>query len=257
MASDWLGTAVLRGRTLVYAGAVGRTDLHAHHAFQIAVRLQSEIALRDAAGRCMSGAAAVVPCDVPHALETAGSAVLIFVDPDDVAGRRLRKLALGRDVCSWLCAGERLLRLASDERRTDVAALAAFAAEAVEELTGPLPPPGTVHPAVTSLLAELPSRLDGDVRLPVLAKIAGLSEGRLTHVFKEVVGIPLRQYVLWLRLQAVVNSLQAGASLTAAAHAAGFSDSSHLSHAFRRMFGLAPSEVAGSVRWITENPGRS
>ena len=252
MATGWLGTALLRERMLVYAGAIGPTGLHAHHAFQIAIAVQSDLELRDANGCAMAGKAAVIPCDVRHALETVGRALLIFVDPDDAPGRRLRQLELSTDVSSWFDAGRRLRDLRSDELTEPFDALSARSVEVVRQLTGPLPRPRTVHPAVRKLLAELPARLDQDVRLPALARLVGLSQGRLTHVFKDEVGVPLRQYVLWLRLQVVVTQVQAGASLTAAAHAAGFSDSSHLSNAFRRMFGLAPSDVAARVRWIAE-----
>jgi len=49
---------------------------------------------------------------------------------------------------------------------------------------------------------------------------------------------------LWLRLMRAVERFAAGASLTDAAHEAGFADSAHLSRTFRRMFGIA----AGSLR---------
>ncbi len=257
MATGWVGTALLRERLLVYAGAISSTDLHAHHAIQIAVALEQDLQLRDATGQAQTGKAAVIACDVRHAIEASGRALLVFVDPDDVRGGRLRQLPLDDSVRSWFSVGDCLHHLASPEVCDDFTTLSAIPDQALQELAGPLPQPDTPHPALSRLLAELPHRLDQDVRLPALAKLAGVSQGRLTHVFKDVVGIPLRQYILWLRLQKVVDLLQAGASLTAAAHAAGFSESSHLSNTFRRMFGLAPSEVAGSVRWVGEKPQRS
>ena len=254
MATDWVGTALLRERMLVYVGAIGATGLHAHHAIQIAVGLNENFRLRDGSGRSGGGRAAVIPCDVRHAIETGTDlALLVFVDADDAAGRRLRRLGSTGDVRSWFAAGARL-RQRQETVGKRVEDLGAISAEVIRELAGPLPQPENVHPAVSKLLTELPGRLlDQDVRLPALAKIVGLSPGRLTHVFKECVGIPIRQYILWLRLQVVVANLQLGTSLTNAAHAAGFSDSSHLSNTFRKMFGLAPSEVAGGVRWVTES----
>jgi AraC-like DNA-binding protein len=64
----------------------------------------------------------------------------------------------------------------------------------------------------------------------------------------------LRPYILWLRLQRAAAHLQRGESLTQAAHAAGFTDSAHLSHAFRRTFGMSPSEIAGVVDWVLPPP---
>jgi AraC-like DNA-binding protein len=64
------------------------------------------------------------------------------------------------------------------------------------------------------------------------------------HVFTESVGVPIRPYVLWLRLQRAACDLMAGASITAAAQNAGFSDAAHLTRTFRRMLGTTPSDLA-------------
>lgn len=58
-----------------------------------------------------------------------------------------------------------------------------------------------------------------------------------------------RGYVRWLRLRRVAGGLRQGESLTASAHAAGFSDSAHLSRVFRSTFGVRPSEIAAAVQW--------
>ena len=81
-----------------------------------------------------------------------------------------------------------------------------------------------------------------------LAEAVGLSEGRLVHPFNEQVGIPLRRYILWLRLRHVFYFRTLGHSLTAAAHEAGFADSAHLSRTFRGMFGMPPSVLFRSAR---------
>jgi len=79
--------------------------------------------------------------------------------------------------------------------------------------------------------------------LAELAARVGLSEGRLAHLFRRNVGIPMRQYRLWLRLGQAVRSISRGRSLTEAAHMAGFSDSAHFCRICRRMFGTAPSDL--------------
>jgi len=77
-----------------------------------------------------------------------------------------------------------------------------------------------------------------------LAAAVGLSAGRLIHLFTREMGLPIRRYILWLRLRDVLISAVGGASLTEAAHHAGFSDSAHLSRTFRGMFGFPPSAIA-------------
>jgi AraC-like DNA-binding protein len=80
-----------------------------------------------------------------------------------------------------------------------------------------------------------------DVSLEALARAARLSPGRLMHIFTDSIGVPLRPYVAWLKLQRATASIAGGASLSDAAHAAGFADAAHMSRTFRRMFGVAPS----------------
>lgn len=109
--------------------------------------------------------------------------------------------------------------------------------------------PTPVHPALTRLVRALPELLDADVRTAALASKVRLSEGRLSHLFGAEVGIPLRPYVLWLRMQRAMDALESGASLTAAAYSGGFTDAPHLTRVFRRMFGITPSEVRGFAEW--------
>jgi AraC-like DNA-binding protein len=251
VASRWTGAAYLTERFLAYAGPLGPTDLHSHHAVQVALGLEGPVCLRDSEGRAEQGEAAVVPRDVAHAIvEPTKHALLLYVNPESTPGRRIAALAIGAKTRSWFEAGAPLRRLQRSISLATSEALQQAAQDITRDLVGEAPRPTSVHPAVRRLLSSLPSHLDGDVRLPALADSVGLSAGRLGHLFTETVGIPLRPYVLWLRLQRAAVQIQGGASLTIAAHAAGFADSSHLSNTFRRMFGLSPSEVAEHVRWL-------
>ena len=58
----------------------------------------------------------------------------------------------------------------------------------------------------------------------------------------------LRPYILWRRFVSVWEHTMRGASLSTAAHAAGFADSAHLSRTCRRMMGIPPSllDVSGA-----------
>ena len=53
----------------------------------------------------------------------------------------------------------------------------------------------------------------------------------------------LRPYILWRRFLRVWELLSTGASLSSAAHAAGFADAAHLTRTSRRMFAFAPSAL--------------
>ena len=68
-----------------------------------------------------------------------------------------------------------------------------------------------------------------------------LSPGRFRHLFAAQTGMGLRPYILWRRLLRVWELAMSGESFSAAAHAAGFADSAHLTRTSRRMFGVPPS----------------
>jgi AraC-like DNA-binding protein len=85
-------------------------------------------------------------------------------------------------------------------------------------------------------------------RLTTLAARAGLSPSRFLHLFKAETGVPLRRYRIWNRIGAAVRANGEGASLTEAAHAAGFASSAHFSSAFRDMFGMMPSDLAKAMK---------
>ncbi len=113
-------------------------------------------------------------------------------------------------------------------------------------LGGPATGPRTFDPRIAKVLSILKSSMPDAPSAQELGEQVELSEGRLIHLFSEQVGVPLRRYVLWLRIRHIVFCLAIGKNLTDAAHEAGFADSAHLTRVFRSMFGLAPSQILRS-----------
>ena len=92
-----------------------------------------------------------------------------------------------------------------------------------------------------------------------LARLAGLSPFHLCHVFRELAGTSIYEYVLRERLaQGLHALLDGGDDITAIAFAAGFASHSHFTARFRRFFGCTPSalrrtmcsEKIGNIRKI-------
>jgi AraC-like DNA-binding protein len=76
-----------------------------------------------------------------------------------------------------------------------------------------------------------------------LAKCVHLSPSRFRHLFRTEMGMSVQSYLRWRRLMAALCTTAQGASLTEAAHRAGFADSAHLTRVFRGAFGTAPSTI--------------
>lgn len=237
----WGGAALLRPGVLAFTGSIGATDVHAHHAVQI-ITATTTLAVLDEHGARHVGMKVVVPADAPHRIEVgAQEGTVVFLEPESAPGRSAHSRAVR--------SGWTVTPVLSPTRRRALATV-------VDELIAHLAPvtadyaTAARHPAVDDALRLLPDLVAaGPVTGTELAAQLGLSASRLTHLFTEQVGIPLRRYVLWSRLRAAITRVQAGDDLTGAAHGAGFADSAHLTRTTREMFGLAPSVLSRHVSW--------
>jgi AraC-like DNA-binding protein len=76
------------------------------------------------------------------------------------------------------------------------------------------------------------------------ACLVRLSESRLTHLFREQIGMSARDWRRWLLMRKALFALYTGQSASAAAHFSGFADGAHLSRTCRALTGVTPSEIA-------------
>jgi AraC-like DNA-binding protein len=221
--------------------------MHSHHAMHCVLALDGELRVRTSrAGRWASAAGVLTPPDQPHALDARSAELLvIFFDPESDVGAELRPAIPGS--CRLLSRSERddLVRGAEDPQSLVRNGVDEWWRRAAKTLgLAPHRSARVLHPGVRKLLARLrASGVEEELSLEALASAVGLSPGRLMHVFTESIGIPLRPYLSWLRVQRAACAILAGAPITQAAHLAGFADSSHLCRTFRRRLGMSPSAL--------------
>lgn len=230
---------------LATRGPGSASGLHAHHALHLVIAVTGELRARQGrSGAWLRGAGVLTAPDVVHAIDARGGEIaLVFLDPESELGATLAELLDGS------------LRMLTSAERAQLLALAdppvlmrqggrEFARCAVETLGArPLAAARPIHPRVRKLLRLLRDNCESDLRLSPLAEAVGLSPGRLMHVFTESIGIPLRPYIAWLKLQRAAGAIAAGAPLARAAQSAGFADAAHMSRTFRRMLGASPSQL--------------
>lgn len=229
---------------LATRGSGGKSDGHAHHAMHVVLACQGTLRL-SVEGETIEAPGIVTAPDVPHALDAAGGEILlVFVDPESAVGAALLP-ALGAPVRALDDAQRTALVVDEAEALFGPEGLA-WTARLVALLAGdraPAPRPA-LHPRVRKVLRLLRERLpDGDVSLATLAAEVELSPGRLMHAFTTSIGLPLRPYLSWLRLQRAAAAIVSGAPLAQAAATAGFADAAHMSRMFRRMLGMPPSAL--------------
>lgn len=215
---------------------------HRHHCVQLVMAIRGTLLIRGGSeDRWMRCGAALVRPDAAHEVDARNTTVLIgFVDSESELGAALSERIEGDIYCiseaqvaRWRVALGRMPTEEHVERWVRTALLHRRR-------------PVRIHPGVSLVIRHLREKLgiSDDFSLRTLAGIASLSQSRFMHVFTESMGVPLRPYVLWLRLQRACCDLMAGANVTAAAHSAGFSDAAHLTRTFRRMLGMTPTDLA-------------
>lgn len=233
--SLWLMTSV--------SPAAQKTSPHAHHAIQVTIGLDGAFAF-EAGGRSVRGEAVAIAPDTRHTFELQGSAAHLFFEPDGRLGRAaIASLFPAGSVVAvprgLVAPAQAALRASSKITDAELIELGrAFVARLSGEAT-----PAPTDFRVQRMIAWAESRLGGTVGLEDAAGAVGLSPGRARHLFVEQTGLPFRAFLLWRRLNRALDRYAARQPLTEAAHAAGFSDSAHLSRTFRRMFGVAATDL--------------
>jgi AraC family transcriptional regulator len=224
-----------------------KTDPHRHHVVQVTLALTGRVEFDGNAERVAGVAIAIAP-DSLHAFEGTGLTAHLFVASDSQAGRKIvRGLFTNGSIASIpeSSLGDLPARLKTtfeDPRHTD-ADLQALGRALITRLSGGAVDVDAPDPRIEKLIAWVTERLDQAVSLSEVATFVGLSPGRTRHLFVQQTGLPFRTFLLWLRLVRALEIFAGGASLTEAAHAAGFSDSAHLSRTFHRMFGISAASL--------------
>lgn len=214
---------------------------HSHHCVQLAMVLQGKLRIRSGLGAAWRtcGAALVRP-DADHEVDARGRTLLIgFVDPESELGTVLRERIKG-DISPVPATQVEHWRLSLGSKLTPMLVERWVRQDLLNGRRQ-----ATIHPGVRRVLKYLRESLGKgkDLSLKALADVSGVSASRLVHVFTESVGVPMRPYILWLRLQRACYELMNGATATEAAQIAGFSDTAHQTRTFRRMLGTTPTEL--------------
>lgn len=232
---------------VLFIGPSPDNERHRHHAAQIclsltdALRFDDGITTRDLPG-------VIVPPDCEHRISAGTAPILsLYLEPESNDYNSLLAPWLQRTKGNGAHAVA--LSDASLTRLRDLYAVGGAPHHAWSVCASALG---------IGLTSAAPSRLDPRIRQAIdiirrepsashtvesLARMVHLSAGRFSHVFRHETGIAIRRFIVWVRIRQVIESALDGASLTQAAHAAGFADAAHMSHAFRRMFGFPPSSL--------------
>ncbi len=235
----------LYSEIVIFAGHDVATRLHSHHALEIILSFDSNATVH-ADGFDYEGKGILLKEDIEHATRSDGFAVFICISPESTLGKRL-KVVLRKEKLLILSSktvkqlknyvGELIANEHSEKE------IISFLTNALIQDITFVEENYTQDIRIKNVLDHILCNSNKPIEFKELLEIAFLSDGRLSHLFKKEIGIPIRKYILWCRVQQGIRYFLAGHTLTQAAHLAGFSDVSHLTRTFVKTFGMSPSQL--------------
>lgn len=241
--------AILNGLS-VYISRDIQTNVHSHHLLELVLAFDESFCISDTNNEICSTGIIIGP-DVPHQFTSnpGDYHVFIFLDPETEQAALLHKVfglnknplqSLDEEKTKHVLQGFKEWFFSSD-----------FSAESpqpvMDQLISALAPYHPFHPPLDARILHairyIKQNLDSELDIKTVAGEACLSESRFSHLFKEQIGIPLRRYILWCRIERAIRVIAGGVSLSEAAFECGFSDPAHLTRTFQEMFGVKPSQA--------------
>lgn len=231
------------GRTF-FCGPLYHCASHQHGAPVFLAGLYGKFRLRLYGGDWFWCRTAIIPAGVVHELDVGGEPITVLYLEPTVAGAEAFKPLLNntRSLGDALIGqgGEiNFLRDLYEDRYNS-----AWSADALKDLLGYAyrrAPPAVIDPRLAGVINYLFEHADDLTPVTAWAAQAGLSSSHFQHLFTQQVGVPFRRYRAWNRVRQAISEIVHGHNFTAAAHAAGFTDSAHFNHEFRKTFGAAPT----------------
>lgn len=241
--------------SVLYIGQSLDPEIHNHNAVQCCLALRGHLLLREKIDQEWQPChAAIIGANVNHCIRNPdGPIAIIYIEKTSTSFKTIVDFHCTTKGCTVRSSPMLLHHMPPNE--LGQALSSALQAEitiqqaqsmknaCLKYFEGQITAPTPLSPYLVSVLELIHSQMDKNLSGRVLAERAGVSESRLRHLFKDQIGIPIRRYVLWIRLRRVIEDALEGYTLTEAAHASGFSDSAHFTRTFKAMFGIPPSLI--------------
>ncbi len=241
--------------TILVVNKIVQAQVHSHNAIQITIALNRPFLLKTDAN-WQSYNAAVVNSNRPHQFDGGdGWQLFILLEAETSIARAIRqKLLQNNPVSAFHYQKDesfmRLMKAQSADKGEAVALAQQVFLGVIGQIIGERQQFVPMDDRVRRIIEEIRACPEQPAGIDAFAKEACLTKSRLIHLFKEQMGVSMRSYILWSRLLMAVRLAAQGVSFTDAAYKTGFTDSPHLSHTFKRMFGVTLSDLLKDSSYI-------
>ena len=238
---------------VIYLGDSFETSSHRHHAVQCCIALTGKLEIRwEGLEQWEECTAAVIGANVRHSMRCLNGLVcLIYLEKSSslfktILEYQYQNTELQKQQPALLLTEPfpaDLKRMLLDSRRssTEPKMTDHLKTECLKFFGGYISSKDIADPRIVKLLNLLNAQPRHSFSGHTLAQKINLSQSRMQHLFKQQLGLPIRRYMLWLKLRCALKLAFDGQSLTESAHSVGFSDSAHFSRVFKLTFGISPS----------------
>lgn len=241
---NWRGLVLVWDEQAIFLGHAADASLHESPAIKVCVALEGNFGLRTSDDEDWSDYdSAIIAPGQPHTIDgRQNRMVMLLLAPETRLAQPLAPIFSQNGITRLeLSVVEKIRATFADFDVTKPGAEPNVCHQMVEAIgSGDSLP---IDSRVAQSIEWIRSSREEGISVQEIASGVELSESRFSHLFTENVRIPVRRYLLWLRLRDAMHLLAQGRSLTETAHEAGFSDSAHLARTFRSLLGIAPSAL--------------
>lgn len=232
-------------------------EMHRHSAAHILISLKGPVRFQ-VDGQEMTGFGAVIPSGLPHTVCGAPdeegkpfsmpSLLLFLFDETTFVAQCIRESRLitekqAQTVLQWY----RDMREAADA----AAAYPSFLRKVLKELGLSDSLQAVGDERIRQAYVYIDEHIGSDMTVASIASHFCMSESRFSHLFRKEAGMSVANYLVFRKLYFTYLGLMKGKNITTVALDAGFSDPSHFAATNKRMFGIPPTAVSGSMKIIT------
>jgi AraC-like DNA-binding protein len=238
---------------LLFATNSMQTDFHSHYAATLAISLKEEITIETENSRETYRVALLGPNTYHRTISPGVEMISLLIDPETYEYRAISDSVRTGEIKrieykNFIPLVDRLWDFYNgfleDNAAWDLHIDLLQSVQVFKKLNTNL------DDRIVQIAKKIRSEIPDSIRMKEIGKDFSISEDRLIRLFKENLGIPLRRYLLWVRVLRATKLLKDGINLTEAAHSAGFSDSAHFTRTFKEMFGFVPSLFFGHLKSV-------
>jgi len=238
----------IRQQHAAFIGDFGFAAQHHHAAPVLLVGLSGPIRVQIGSTDAVQCRSALIDANVEHSVDCQGEhAATLYCEVDSLHAANLRNTFLNTEPFAFDIT-QTNFQTKRFEKRILAADLPALLKYTISEHQTP------IDPRIAACLDYIKTNPQYFANQSNLAEQVSLSRSRLNHLFKGHTGVSFRRFKLWSQLTHFMRDIHATNNITHSALNSGFSDSSHLSNSYRKIFGLTPSSILTNLDEFAVTP---